>query len=441
MSRRTELEPLFHPGDEPPAQVLHVIRTLNEAGHAAHLVGGCVRDLLLGRVPHDWDVCTDAIPEHVALLFEKTVPTGLRHGTITIVLGSMHVEVTTWRTDSVYSDRRRPDSVTFTRSLHEDLLRRDFTINAMAWHPAHGLTDPAGGRQDLATGIIRCVGDPFLRFDEDALRMMRAIRFAAELGFRLDEATWKAIETHADAIRHVSGERVLAEFRRILWSPSPEELFRIWDCGMSRNALPFGRPSGPVRETLLALRAAKAPEAAYWAAVIFFTPDSRSVYNRLPAGIPDYRATQLVKDLHLDRRTAHQADRMLSLLPHALCPTRRNLRWIQDAGGADAAIIQCMAAAARRAAGAEERLPKASLLPDAAWPSRIATDPGHARSCRTAELPPLPGGHALMERFGLAGRQISDCLSVLRFMRAEAPECLSEEMLGMLLPSIKKLLS
>ena len=176
----------------PPKYVIHILKTLEGAGYHAVLAGGCVRDTILGRRPNDWDIATSAPPDAVQRLFARTVPTGIRHGTVTVLYGGGKCEVTTWRVEGAYSDHRRPDSVEFTPSLAEDLARRDFTINAMAMDVRGELTDPFGGRADLERGIIRCVGEPRARFAEDALRMLRAVRFAAKLGFELDGATLAA---------------------------------------------------------------------------------------------------------------------------------------------------------------------------------------------------------------------------------------------------------
>ena len=171
-------------------QILHI---LNEAGYEAYVVGGCVRDSILDRVPGDWDITTSALPEQVKELFHRTVDTGIQHGTVTVMMGKEGFEVTTYRVDGEYHDGRHPDAVTFTRSLEEDLKRRDFTINAMAYHPGHGLVDLFGGMEDINRKIIRCVGDPVERFTEDALRMLRAVRFSAQLGFTVEENTKAAL--------------------------------------------------------------------------------------------------------------------------------------------------------------------------------------------------------------------------------------------------------
>lgn len=170
-----------------------IIKTLERAGFEARYVGGCVRDTLLNRPIHDWDIASQALPEDVMHLFAHCVPTGLKHGTVTVLLDGVSAEVTTYRLDGAYHDGRHPDGVRFVRSLADDLARRDFTINAMAMDESGAITDLFGGRDDLTRHVIRCVGDPETRFREDALRMLRAYRFAAQLGFSLDEQTQAAI--------------------------------------------------------------------------------------------------------------------------------------------------------------------------------------------------------------------------------------------------------
>lgn len=217
---------------QPPKYVIHILNTLERSGYEARLVGGCVRDTLLHRRPNDWDVATAAAPEAVTELFERTVPTGIRHGTVTVLYGGSACEVTTYRVEGSYSDHRRPDSVRFTSRLEEDLSRRDFTINAMAMDASLTLTDPFGGREDLSRRLIRCVGDARERFTEDALRMLRAVRFAAQLDFALDSAALEAIAGCAPLCSALSPERVAAELRAVLASRDPDMVWLMADLGL-----------------------------------------------------------------------------------------------------------------------------------------------------------------------------------------------------------------
>lgn len=217
---------------QPPKYVIHILNTLERSGYEARLVGGCVRDTLLHRRPNDWDVATAAPPEAVTELFERTVPTGIRHGTVTVLYGGSACEVTTYRVEGAYSDHRRPDSVRFTSRLEEDLSRRDFTINAMAMDASLAITDPFGGREDLSRRLIRCVGDARERFTEDSLRMLRAVRFAAQLDFALDSAALEAIAGCAPLCSALSPERVAAELRAVLASRNPDMVWLMADLGL-----------------------------------------------------------------------------------------------------------------------------------------------------------------------------------------------------------------
>ncbi len=216
-----------------PGAVDRIIRTLEEAGFEAFAVGGCVRDTLLGREPEDWDITTSARPEQVKGLFRRTVDTGIRHGTVTVLLDRAGYEVTTYRVDGEYEDGRHPKSVEFTVSLTEDLKRRDFTINAMAYSRKTGIVDEFGGMEDLRRGVIRCVGIPGDRFTEDALRILRAVRFSAQLGFSIEEETLKAVKKIAPNLAHVSKERIQTELTKLLRSPYPEKISLVFETGMA----------------------------------------------------------------------------------------------------------------------------------------------------------------------------------------------------------------
>ena len=221
-----------------PEQVNFILNSLNEAGYEAFVVGGCVRDALLGREPHDWDITTSALPSKVKEIFGRTIDTGLKHGTMTVMIDTEGYEVTTYRVDGVYEDGRHPREVTFTPSLREDLQRRDFTINAMAYGVKEGLVDLFGGRQDLASGLIRAVGDPMKRFSEDALRIMRAVRFSAQLGYEIEEKTLKAASALAPNLQKISSERIRDELEKTLLSERPDLLSTAWKAGITKEFLP-----------------------------------------------------------------------------------------------------------------------------------------------------------------------------------------------------------
>ncbi len=221
-----------------PAAAGKVLKRLHELGFEAWVVGGCVRDSILGLEPNDWDVTTDAQPHEVQAAFRRTIDTGLEHGTVTVRMDGESIEVTTYRIDGSYADHRHPDRVQFTSKLEEDLKRRDFTINAMACSEEDGLVDLFGGMQDLERGIVRCVGDPRERFTEDALRIFRAVRFCAKLGFGLDPATKEAAKELAPTLSLVSAERIRTELEKLLVSPHPEMIRLAWECGITRVILP-----------------------------------------------------------------------------------------------------------------------------------------------------------------------------------------------------------
>lgn len=265
-----------------PQNVLDILRALNERGHEAYVVGGCVRDSLLGRTPTDWDVTTSALPEETAGIFDAlggytVAKTGLAHGTLTIIKEHCPVEITTYRVDGAYSDARHPDAVRFTRSLREDLSRRDFTINAMAMDLSGTITDLFGGREDLARGVIRCVGDAETRFREDALRMLRARRFAAQLGFALEAGTEAAIGRCAGLCAALSRERVREEAEKTLLSDRPALFGRMLEEGLLAACL------APQQADFSALSGLPRTPEARWTGAKLACPALQPEAFRLPA--------------------------------------------------------------------------------------------------------------------------------------------------------------
>lgn len=223
---------------EIPAKANQIITRLMEAGYEAYAVGGCVRDAILGRPAADWDITTNAKPEQVKALFSRTIDTGIQHGTVTVLQGREGFEVTTYRIDGEYHDGRHPSEVIFTPSLLEDLKRRDFTINAMAYNEAEGLIDAFDGIKDLKNGRIRCVGNPGERFTEDALRILRAVRFSAQLNFEIEENTRAAIAEFAGSLTKISAERIQTELVKLLLSEHPEVFRTLYDVGITAVILP-----------------------------------------------------------------------------------------------------------------------------------------------------------------------------------------------------------
>lgn len=219
-------------------KVNFIIEALQQQGFEAYAVGGCVRDMVLGREPEDWDITTSATPFEVKRIFRRTIDTGIQHGTVTVLLDKDHFEVTTYRLDGIYEDNRHPKEVSFTSSLTEDLKRRDFTINAMAYNKKEGFIDLFHGMEDLKDGLIRCVGSASERFEEDALRILRAVRFSAQLGFHIEEDTMEAVKLNATRLNNISAERIRIELTKLLISDHPERLWELYETGITRVILP-----------------------------------------------------------------------------------------------------------------------------------------------------------------------------------------------------------
>lgn len=221
-----------------PRKVNDIIEELMRNGFEAYAVGGCVRDMVLGREPEDWDITTSAKPDQIKKIFKRTVDTGILHGTVTVLMDQEHYEVTTFRLDGEYEDNRHPKEVSFTSSLEEDLKRRDFTINAMAYNEKVGFVDLYGGMEDLKKKIICCVGIATERFDEDALRILRAVRFSAQLGFSIEEDTTLAIRSRVQHLSNISAERIRAELTKLLLSDHPDRLKKLYELGITKVILP-----------------------------------------------------------------------------------------------------------------------------------------------------------------------------------------------------------
>ena len=221
-----------------PENVLNIIKTLNSNGYEAYIVGGCVRDSIIGKTPYDWDIATNASPDNVKNLFENTVDTGIKHGTVTVIIHNETYEITTYRIDGKYIDNRRPENVRFTNSLKQDLARRDFTINAIAFHPLTSFIDPFDGIKDIKSKVVRTVGNPNERFAEDALRMIRAVRFSAQLGFEIESETFNSLDINSSLISKVSTERIREELTKIIISDNPDKLKLLVDSNILKYIIP-----------------------------------------------------------------------------------------------------------------------------------------------------------------------------------------------------------
>jgi tRNA nucleotidyltransferase (CCA-adding enzyme) len=276
---------------ELPEDVRYIISSLKAEGHEAYAVGGCVRDCLLNTAPKDWDITTSAFPDDVKRIFPRTIDTGIKHGTVTVMLKGTGYEVTTYRVDGEYLDGRHPENVSFTGNLDEDLKRRDFTINAFVYSDETGVKDLFGGLDDLKNGIIRCVGNPEERFGEDALRILRAIRFAAKLGFEVEPETYRACIKLRQNLSKVSSERIKAELDKILVSPNPGHISVLREMGISQVIMPE-LDRADISGLSAALERAEAELPIRWAVLCFFL--ARSDRDS---------ASELMRRLKFDNRT------------------------------------------------------------------------------------------------------------------------------------------
>ena len=372
-----------------PDSVSWLLARLNAAGYAAYVVGGCVRDALLSRQPKDWDVCTSALPEEMQRVFHgcHVVETGLKHGTLTVVLEHVPYEITTFRVDGAYTDHRHPDGVIFVTDVRADLARRDFTVNAMAYHPAEGLVDAFDGREDLARGIIRCVGDPTERFTEDALRILRALRFAAVYGFKVDAATAAAAHALRGTLSLVAAERVRVELAKLLCGGAcgsvlradrdilaqimpelapmfdfdqhtPHHRYDVWEHTV--RAVESAPPTEVMRLTMLLHDAGKPAS---------FTMDASGeghAYGH--AAVSRRLAEQALTRLKVDRATF---DRVLTLVEHhdiALSCEKKLLRRRLNQFGEE--IVRQLIAVQRADQLAKDTVPEAEII---AWADQLST--------------------------------------------------------------------
>lgn len=293
-----------------------IIKQLNTHGFEAYAVGGCVRDSLLLRVPKDWDITTSAKPEQVKEIFARTVDTGILHGTVTVLMEHEAYEVTTYRIDGEYEDGRHPKSVEFTSNLLEDLKRRDFTINAMAYSERDGLVDAFDGVRDLEAGIIRCVGNPMDRFNEDALRILRAIRFSAQLGFEIEEETSKAISAIAPNMEKVSKERIAVELTKLLLSDYPEKMVAVFESGIAPY---ISRHFNTAKRGLFQLEKLK------------MLPSSKHIrWSGLLRFLDPKEAAGILKELKLDNDTVDQVKILAELWKNEIPASKPEIRKVMS---------------------------------------------------------------------------------------------------------------
>lgn len=304
-----------------PKNVENIIGSLEEHGFEGFAVGGCVRDSLLKKTPKDWDITTDALPEDMKKIFKKTFDTGIAHGTVTVLMDGVGYELTTYRVDGNYSDGRHPDSVSFSKSLSEDLCRRDFTINAMAYSNKKGIVDLFDGRKDLQNGIIRAVGDAKKRFDEDALRMLRAVRFAAQLGFKIDDDTFEAIKEKAKLLSNVSKERIFVELNKSLCGDFAQNIKMVYTSGLYRY---IGKEFSKLDENIYDFYPRKFPNKKhmYWAAFLENIENVEAV-------------KKILFELKSDNATKNNTYLLVKELKNPLPSSDEDIRWSLHRIGAD----------------------------------------------------------------------------------------------------------
>ena len=304
-----------------PKNVENIIERLKEHGFEGFAVGGCVRDSLLKKTPTDWDITTDALPEDMKKIFKKTFDTGIAHGTVTVLMDGVGYELTTYRIDGNYSDGRHPDSVSFSKNLSEDLCRRDFTVNAMAYSHNKGIVDLFGGRKDLQNGIIRAVGDAKKRFDEDALRMLRAVRFAAQLGFKIDGDTFEAIKEKAKLLSNVSKERIFVELNKSLCGDFAQNIKMVYTSGLYRY---IGKEFSKLDENIYDFYPRKFhnKKHMYWAAFLENIENVEAV-------------KKILFELKSDNATKNNTYLLVKELKNPLPSSDEDIRWSLHRIGAD----------------------------------------------------------------------------------------------------------
>lgn len=297
-----------------PEAVNEILQQLNHHGFEAFAVGGCVRDMLLGKIPKDWDITTSASPWQVKEIFRRTIDTGIQHGTVTVMINDAGYEVTTYRIDGEYQDGRHPKEVIFTSDLKEDLCRRDFTINAMAYSDKTGIVDEFGGMEDLKNGIIRCVGNPRDRFREDALRILRAVRFSAQLGFSIESNTMSAIAQIASNLIKISKERIQMELTKLLLSDHPEQMEMVYETGISPYiSEAFHQINHKMFGVVPAL-----PRQKHIRWAVFLKNEA-----------PD-KAEEVLKDLKMDNDTISRVHTLVSWIPHLIPEEKAKIRRIMS---------------------------------------------------------------------------------------------------------------
>lgn len=382
----------------PPKYVRHALVKLQSRGHLAYLVGGCVRDMLMDRQPNDWDICTSALPEQVMAVFPSSRPTGLRHGTVTIYINSRSLEVTTFRSEGSYTDHRRPDAVSFVGDLNTDLSRRDFTMNAIALSADGLLMDPFRGVEDIKSCLVRCVGEPERRFEEDALRMFRALRFAARLGFDIEEKTMAAIGVKAPMALHLAAERVRDELEKMLLTQSPDIVHTAIELGLMSNYLAHNRVE---RDSFAVLRTLHKKALERWCALSMLLLDAGCIDS-----VEDF-----MTELRLDGRSIRCCEYSRRILKSRTPENSLEWKKLLNVCGVDA--VCCAAAVGDALYGGHRMKAVKAVLKS-----------GDCFSIKHLAI----GGDELLE-LGYRGRELGEMLSFLLDYVMEYPENNRKELL------------
>lgn len=393
-----------------PEAVRNIIHTIEEHGFKAYAVGGCIRDSILGRTPDDWDITTSAVPGQVKSFFRRTIDTGIVHGTVTVMVDKIGYEVTTYRIDGEYDDGRHPKSVEFSDRLVDDLCRRDFTINAMAYNETDGFVDEFNGLGDLDARIIRCVGEPKQRFTEDALRMMRAIRFSAQLGFTIHDDTWNAIKELAPTISKISMERVHVELGKTLMSAHPDYVAEYSEAGLFEPILPVidnALKSRYSRKILAILR--HVPDNIYLRyAALFITSTPEEVAHTL-------------RDLKMDNKTVDAVSKLVKLSRIDIEETEPAVRTALNQYGRDFLplwheLMMAVIQASEDITGISNPAKVKHLL----TLKRLATDILARGDCFTIKDLDISGNDLI--EYGLQGHEIGETLKALLDIVIENPK-------------------
>ena len=372
-----------------PKAAINVINKLEEASFEAYFVGGCVRDMLMGAQPGDWDITTSATPEQIKKIFKRTVDTGIKHGTVTIVSGGSNYEVTTYRLDGEYLNFRHPEQVIFTSELREDICRRDFTVNAIAYHPEKGYIDFFDGIKDIEAKIIRGVGDAAVRFEEDALRMLRAVRFACRLGFDIDNDTFTALQKNSELIAHVSMERIRDELIKTFTSEHVEKAGYFTRCEILLHALPFMADylEKNLEEFLDCLENLQVPER-----------NAVNVLSLLFKDMDEKKTSQFLRQMKIDNATARDVIMISQEIGRKIEPDSYHVKKVMARIGIENyfSLLEC-----RRACGEDVNLLRV-------MGEQIA-ERGEPIFIKDMKI----NGNVIIERFGVSGVKVGELLGLL----------------------------